>query len=208
MVVKGEIKRLLQYRLCLIKFRESGHTRIYSHDLGNEAGVSPEQVRKDFSIHGIKGNKKAGYQIGSLLEILNRIFAMEVKNNVIVVGMGNVGKALSNYNNRHIGQNVYLAAAFDIDPSKHKEAKGVPVYPMEKIPESIQEFSVSTAIITVPASAAQEVCDILVKNGIRGILNFTPMVLKTPDNVLINNINLSTEIEAILYYLNQNKDNN
>ncbi len=205
MIIKSNIKRLLQYRLCLVKFKDLGFTKIYSYNLGNEAGVSPEQVRKDFSIYGITGNKKAGYNIKELLIVLNRLFGMDQIHNVILIGMGNMGKALANYNNQFIGQNVYIVAGFDMDPAKQNKKFGIPVFPMDKLDELIKGFEVSTAIITVPASAAQNVCNNLVENGIKGILNFAPIVLKAPDNVIINNINLSTEIESILYYLNQRK---
>ncbi len=204
-MIKSNIKRLLQYRLCLVKFKELGFNQIYSYNLGNEAGVSPEQVRKDFSIYGITGNKKAGYDIHELLIVLNRLFGMDQIHNVILIGMGNMGKALANYNNQFIGQNVYIVAGFDMDPTKQNKKTGIPVFPLEKLSELILGFEVSTAIITVPAVAAQEVCNIIVDNGIRGILNFAPIVLKAPSNVIINNINLSTEIEAIIYYLNQQK---
>jgi len=154
-------------------------------------------------MYGIGGNKKAGYEIDNLLDILNNLFGTDNTNNVILVGMGNMGQALANYNNRFIGQNAYVVAGFDIDPSKHNRKTGIPVYPMEKLTEIIEGFKVSTAIISAPAVAAQNICNILIDNNIKGILNFAPVVLKAPDNVVINNINLSTEIEAILYILNQ-----
>lgn len=206
MIIKSNVKRLLQYRLCLVKFKELGFVRIYSYNLGNEAGVSPEQVRKDFSIYGITGNKKAGYEIDSLLEILNRLFGTEKTHNVVLVGMGNMGKALTNYNEQFIAQNVFIYAAFDMDPSKQNRKAGMPVLPMSMIPDIVTKNKIITAIITVPAIAAQEVCNILVEVGIKGILNFAPVVLKAPDNLIINNINLSTEIEAVIYYLNQKRD--
>ncbi|MBT3241616.1 MAG: redox-sensing transcriptional repressor Rex [Bacteroidetes bacterium] len=204
-MIKSNIKRLLQYRLCLTKFKELGYSRIFSYNLGNEAGVSPEQVRKDFSIHGITGNKKAGYEIESLLIILNQIFRMDEIHNVILVGMGHIGTALANYNNHFIGQNVYLVAGFDMDPAKQNKKTGIPVFPLDKLSELIEGFQVSTAIITVPPVSAQEVCNNLIDKGIKGILNFAPIVLKAPKNIIVNNINLSTEIEAIVYYLNQQK---
>ncbi len=203
MIIKSNIKRLLQYRLCLVKLKGLGFKKIFSYNLGNEAGVSPEQVRKDFSMHGIKGNKKAGYDIDSLLIVFNNIFGMDMIHNVVLVGMGNVGRALANYNNQFIGQNVFIISAFDIDPSKHNKKSGVTVYPMDKLNDHIQRYNISTALITVPGVAAQGVCDQLLSHGIRGILNFTPVILKVPDNIVINNINLSTEVEAIIYYLNQ-----
>ena len=207
MIIKSNIKRLLQYRLCLLKFKGLGFTKIFSYNLANEAGVSPEQVRKDFSIHGISGNKKAGYNIESLLGILNQQFEMDETHNVALVGMGNVGRALANYNNQFIGQNVYIISAFDIDPTKHNEQCGVPVYSMDKLGEEIKKNKICTALLTVPGKAAQEVCDQLLDYGIRGILNFTNIILKTPDSVIINNINLAIEAEALIYYLNKhNKD--
>jgi redox-sensing transcriptional repressor len=202
-MIKSNVKRLLQYRLCLVKFKELGFSKIYSYNLGNEAGVSPEQVRKDFSMYGISGNKKAGYDIDSLLNILDSLFGTDEDQNVILVGMGNMGKALANYNNRYIGKNVFIAAGFDIDPSKQNRTGSIPVFPMEKLSEIIKKFKVNTAIITTPAVAAQETCNKLINNGIKGILNFAPLVLKAPENVVINNINLSTELEAILYILNK-----
>lgn len=203
MIIKSDIKRLLQYRLCLAKFKRKGFSRIYSYNLGNEAGVSPEQVRKDFSMHGITGNKKAGYEIDDLLDLLNSLFGMDVIHNVVLVGMGNIGRALANYNKQFIGQNVYITAAFDNDSRKHSKKSGVPVYSMDKLSATIKEFNIFTALITVPGVAAQDVCDQLLENGIRGILNFAPVILKVPDYVVINNINLSIEIEAIIYYLSQ-----
>ncbi len=203
-MIRSNIKRLLQYRICLSKFKELGFSRIYSYNLGNEAGVSPEQVRKDFSIYGITGNKKAGYEIESLLELLNKLFGMDHKHNVIIVGMGNMGRSLANYNNHFIGQNAYIVAGFDIDPTKQNKKSGIPVFELNKIGSIINKHQVQTAIITVPTISAQEVCNNLIENGITGILNFAPIVLKAPKHIIINHINLSIEIEAIIYYLNQN----
>jgi redox-sensing transcriptional repressor len=154
-------------------------------------------------MHGITGNKKAGYDIESLLVVLNQLFEMDEIHNVILVGMGNVGRALANYNNQFIGQNVFIISAFDNDPAKHNKKSGVPVYSMQKLDEQIKKHSISAALLTVPGQAAQEVCDLLLDYGIRGIINFTNTILKTPDNVVINNINLGIEVEALIYYLNQ-----
>ncbi len=202
MVIKSNIKRLLQYKICLEKFKELSFTRVYSYNLGNAAGVSPEQVRKDFSTYGITGNKKAGYEIDSLLEVLNQLFKMDKIQNVVLVGMGNMGRALANYNNRFLTQHVYIHSTFDADPSKHKKNADIPVLPMSRMPDIVSKNNITTAIISVPAIAAQEVCNILVESGIKGILNFAPTVLKVPDHVIINHINLNTEMEALIYYLN------
>ena len=202
-MIKSSLKRVLQYRICLTKFKGLGFARIYSYNLGKEAGVSPEQVRKDFSNFGITGNKRAGYEIDTLLDVLNKLFGNEETQNVIIVGLGNMGKALANYNKGFIGHDVFIVAGFDIDPSKQNKKIGLPIYGMEKLSEIIKKHKVNTAIISAPSIASQEICNKLVANGIIGILNFAPIVLKAPKNVVIENINLSTEIEAIVYILNQ-----
>ena len=203
MYIKGNIKRLLQYRICLLKFKELGFSNVFSYNLGREAGVSPEQVRKDFSIYGFKGNKKAGYQIDKLLDELNKLFGMEVLHNVILIGMGNIGKALSKHINRNIGQNVTIVAAFDDDPAKQNKKTGIPVHPLEMMQEIVEKYQVKTAILAVPSIVAQSVCNYLVVNGITGILNFAPVVLKAPKRVIINNINLNNEIDSVIYYVNE-----
>jgi len=203
---KNYIKRLLLYRLCLLRFKELGFKTVFSHTLGNEAGVSAEQVRKDFSQCQISGNKKAGYNIDSLITSLNEKFILSEIRNTILIGMGNMGKAIANYNNHYIGTNVFIVAAFDIDPSKQNQKFGIPVFSLDKLSSVIQGFKVNTAIIATPAISAQNVCNQLVEYGIKGILNLAPMILKAPNDVIISNVNLSAEIEAIIYYLNKKKE--
>lgn len=201
--MKGNIKRLLQYRICLLKFKELGFSNVYSYNLGREAGVSAEQVRKDFSIYGLKGNKKAGYRIDQLMDKLNKLFGMEQVHHTILVGMGNIGNAISNYNNHYIEENINIVAAFDIDPTKQNKKLGVPVLPLENMQEIIEKYKVKTAILAVPSIVAQSVCNYLVINGIKGILNFAPIILKAPKRVFINNINLGNEIESLIYHVNE-----
>lgn len=197
-LVKTDIKRLLQYKLCLIRFRELGVSTIYSHSLGEAAGVSAVQVRKDFSMYEIKGRKRGGYDIAYLLKELEKIFG-DSRKNIVIVGMGNIGKALSQYNERFMKKNLHIVAGFDIDPAKQNKGMEVPIYPLEKLPEIIKKQKVTTAIIAVPFQIAQEVCNILVSAGIKGILNFAPVILKVPEEIVIDNINLSNKLEGIIY---------
>lgn len=197
-VVKRSIKRLLLYRLCLYRFKELGFEQVFSYTIGSASGVGAVQVRKDFSQFGIKGNKRGGYNIDELLEKLNNLFGTEQKN-IIVVGMGNIGKALAQYNPRFKNKNLHIVAGFDIDPSKQKKVFDIPVYPLNKIPDIIERKGVKTAVIAVPAQMAQEICNILIDYGILGILNFSPIILQVPDSVVVNDINLSNELESIIY---------
>ena len=199
MQIKKNIRRLLLYRLCLVKFKEMGFTKVYSYNLGKEAGVSPEQIRKDFSQFGIKGNKKGGYVLDELLERLNSIFQENERQKVIIVGMGNMGRALSHYECGFTERKQYIVAGFEVDPVKIKKTYNIPVYGMEDLPGFVQEHQIKLAILAVPSISAQEVCSQLVNAGIKGIMNFAPVILQVPEDITVNNINLCDELECIMY---------
>jgi len=198
-IIRNDLKRLFTYRLCLIGFKRKGFDRIYSYNLGEEAGVTAEQVRKDFSIFKIKGNKKGGYKINDLLRAIEEIFKYQHNQHVILVGMGNIGRALIQYK-RFILRKMIIVASFDIDPSKQSKRFGIPVLPMDMMSEIINKFHVKVAILAVPEISAQDAANKMVEHGIIGILNFTPVILKIPDDVIVNNINLCDELESVIYY--------
>lgn len=199
MQIKKNVKRLLLYRLCLVKFQEMGFNRVYSYNLGHEAGVSGEQIRKDFSHFKIKGNKKGGYEIANVLEKLNNIFRSNEMQSVIIVGMGNIGRALSHYECGFTERKQYIVAGFDVDPVKIRKTYNIPVFPMEALSEYIKSNNIMIAIMAVPSISAQQVCTRLVASGIKGIMNFSPVILQVPDDVTVNNINLCDELECVIY---------
>lgn len=179
-----------------------GIQKVFSYTLASETGVTSDQVRKDFSEFNIKGNKRGGYDINELLEIMEIIFHRNKDNNIILVGMGNLGLALSKYS-KFVQRNMNIVATFDIDPFKHKVRSGIPVYSMSRIKEIIDRFKVKVAIIAVPEISAQEVVDELIRHGIIGIVNFAPVLLKVPEDVFINNVNLCDELESVIYYVHR-----
>jgi len=199
-VLKNSLKRIFLYRACLQRLRMMGVEKVFSYTLAEEAGVTPDQVRKDFSEFNIRGNKRGGYIISDLLEKMESIFYRNKEHNIILVGMGNLGLALSKYS-RFVQRNMNIVAAFDIDPYKQKTRFDLPVYGMDRLKEIIHRFKVRVAIIAVPEISAQQVCDELVRNGIKGIINFAPVLLKVPGDVVINNINLCDELESVIYYV-------
>ncbi len=193
------LKRFLQYRLCLIKFQRLGFRKVFSYTLGEEAGITPEQVRKDFSLFGIKGSRRGGYDIDYLLSSINDIFKQDGERLVVLVGMGNIGQALINYQGFKENK-ITIVAGFDLDPSKYLRKFPIPVYHPDKIHEIVTKSSVKTAIIAVPDIAGQEICDRLVSAGIKCILNFSPVRLRVPDDVMVNYVNLRNELETLFYY--------
>ncbi|MFP4447978.1 MAG: redox-sensing transcriptional repressor Rex [Bacteroidales bacterium] len=195
----NQTKRLLQYRMGILRLKKMGLEKVFSYTLGKETGVSAELVRKDFSQFGIKGNRRGGYDIDELLAAMERIFGKDRVQNVIIIGMGNLGSAISKYKSFSEGK-VNIVAGFDIDPSKRKRKYPIPVYSTDHISDVIEAFNVSVAIMAVPEIAAQEAANMLVQNGIKGILNLAPVLLKVPEDVLVNNVNLMVELERLMYH--------
>jgi AT-rich DNA-binding protein len=179
-----------------------GVEKVFSYTLANETGVTSDQVRKDFSEFDIKGNKRGGYNINELLEKMEKLFHRNKDNNIVLIGMGNMGLALSKYS-KFVQRHMNIVATFDIDPFKQKMRSGIPIYSMSRLKEIIDRFSVKVAILAVPEISAQEVTDELIRHGITGIVNFAPILLKVPPEVIINNVNLCDELESVIYYVHK-----
>ncbi|MCX6254196.1 MAG: redox-sensing transcriptional repressor Rex [Bacteroidia bacterium] len=197
-IIKNSLKRIFLYRACLVRLKLMGVEKVFSYTLANETGVTSDQVRKDFSEFNIKGNKRGGYDINDLLEKMEKLFHRNKDNNIVLIGMGNMGLALSKYS-KFVQRNMNVVATFDIDPFKQKMRSGIPVYSMSRLKEIIDRFSVKVAILAVPEISAQEVADELIRHGITGIVNFAPVLLKVPPEVIINNVNLCDELESVIY---------
>jgi len=195
---------MLIYRTSLLRLKEMGVKKVYSFLLGQETGVTAAQVRKDFSQYGIKGNQRGGYNIDDLLISMKNLFHKEHFHNIILVGMGNIGNAIAKYS-KFVNRQINIVACFDIDPSKQSRRSDMPVYSMNRLEEIINRFQVKVAIIAVTELSAQDVCNQLLKSGIMGIVNFAPVILKTPENVIVNNVDLSDEIESVIYYVFKNQ---
>ena len=196
--IRNSLRRIFLYHGLLGRLKTMGVTRVFSYTLARETGVTPEQVRKDFSEYGIRGNRRGGYATESLLRVMEALFNRDTISNVILVGMGNVGQALSRYGH-FVQRGINIVATFDIDPYKQKMRSEIQVYAMDRLQEIVDRFRVNVAIIAVPEISAQEVCNELVKAGIRGIVNFSPVLLKVPGSIVVNNVNLTDEIESVIW---------
>ncbi|HOJ39547.1 MAG TPA: redox-sensing transcriptional repressor Rex [bacterium] len=204
---RSVILRLSHYRRCLRQFEELGYTRVFSRNLGQAAGVSAAQVRKDFSFFGLSGRRKGGYIIAELLEKINQILKKDRIEKVILVGAGHLGNALIKYKGFE-KEGMQIVAAFDADPAKLGKKGEVPVYPMDELFRFVRDYGIRVAILTVPAAVAQDVGERLVSAGIRGILNFSPITLRLPERVIVSYINLAIELEHLLYYVNESQREN
>jgi redox-sensing transcriptional repressor len=197
---KNAILRLSRYRSSLKNLKDLGYVKVFSENLGELAGVTSVQVRKDFSIFGISGNKKGGYLIDALIEKINTILGKDEPQKVILVGAGNLGSALLKYRGFE-KEDIFLTAAFDADPAKIVKTGNIHVNALKDLPDYVKANKIDVAILAVPSAVAQEVTDLLMKSGIKGILNFTPVTLRVNEDMVVNNVNLAIELENIIYYV-------
>ena len=202
-IPRKAVYRLSVYLRCLQRLRTNGIRTVSSEALASAAGVKSTQLRKDLTYFGQFGTRGLGYDVDQLAQMISDVLGTNSLQPVVLVGVGNMGSALLSY--RGFEQEGFeIVAAFDADSDAKKNKKSSKlIYPMEKLPEYVREMHVRMAILTVPTTAAQEVANTLVNAGISGILNFAPIVLQVPEEVVVNNVNLAIELENLSYFIQE-----
>jgi redox-sensing transcriptional repressor len=200
-IPRKTIYRLSIYLRCLARLRENGIGTVSSEALAKAAGVKPTQLRKDLAYFGTFGTRGLGYDVTELSRKIAEELGTSSLQPVILVGVGNLGLALLSYRGFE-KEGFEIIAAFDAEPRRQRDKKiKQPVIGMEQLPEFIREHNVKMAILSVPAAVAQAVANLLVESGIMGILNFAPIVLTVPEDVMVNNVNLAIELENLSYFI-------
>jgi redox-sensing transcriptional repressor len=196
------VRRLSTYYRLLRQLEAKGETEpLSSERISQLTGFTAAQVRRDLAYFGSFGKRGVGYDIAELQQSLRSILGLDHPWHIALIGVGNLGTALMAYPG-FARQGFHIVAAFDVDATKHGRRIGtVVVRPMEDLPEVVREQGILMAIMTVPASAAQQVADAAVKAGIKGILNFAPVQLHVPKDVYVSSVDLSIEIEYLSYLL-------
>lgn len=194
------IRRLPRYYRQLTELYTSGVVRISSHSLGQEMNITASQIRQDFSCFGEFGQQGYGYNVEELRAEIGRILGVDNNHHLIMIGVGNLGRALlRNFNFAQAG--FAVDAAFDVDsPAIGSEINGVPVYGMDRLDEYVKEHHVDVVVLTIPQSVAQEIADHVVELGIKGFWNFTNVELtsKEPD-VKFENIHFADSLLTLSY---------
>lgn len=192
--------RLIKYKRILIQLKSLGLEKVFSSNLGDAVGITPALVRKDFSRMQLsQGNRKGGYNINDLLESLNKLLGTSELQDVVVVGCGNLGKALIKHE-AFYKEGINISAGFDINP-RDAEINGIPIYPMEVLNNYVGQHEIKVAVLCVPAGAASHTRDLLQEAGIKGILNFTPVELKSNESIRIQNVNIVLELENLFFQI-------
>jgi redox-sensing transcriptional repressor len=195
------VGRLPVYLRALQRMADNGLKTTSSQELGEHVGISAAQIRKDISQFGDFGKQGTGYSIAYLLDKLREILKVDRIWDVVLVGAGDMGHALANYQGFE-NRGFRIVMIFDSDREKVGEKIGdFTVEDAEKIAEKIKSAGIKIAMLTVPASAAQGVADKLVQAGVRAILNYAPISLNVPGNVKVQYIDPSTHLQRMTYYL-------
>ncbi len=202
-IPKKTIYRLSIYSRCLLRLHENGMETVSSNSLAQVANVKPSQLRKDLAHFGQLGTRGLGYPVELLLKTIRSVLGRATLQPVILVGVGNLGRALLHYDGFK-KEGFEVLSAFDID-AKVLEEQGLPVQVRHdrEMTAFITKNSVRMAILCVPAKYGQEVANELVSAGVQGILNFSPTILKVPDHVIITRVDLAIELESLSYFIDQ-----
>ncbi|MCM3126597.1 MULTISPECIES: redox-sensing transcriptional repressor Rex [unclassified Paenibacillus] len=200
-ISEAVVRRLPVYLRYLQELYKREVTTVSSQELGLRLDLNPAQIRKDLAYFGDFGRKGIGYDVAYLIDKIRQILKLDQQINVALVGAGNLGHALSNYN-RYVKDNMKIVAVFDSQPSKiGTKINTLTVQPMEELVKTVNDLNIRIGIITVPDSEAQRVADYLVEAGVEAILNFAPIIIKAPAHIRIHTADFTTDLLSLAYYL-------
>lgn len=197
-IPQATAKRLPLYYRFILNLHEQGKARVSSKELSDAVKVDSATIRRDFSYFGALGRKGYGYKVDYLLEFFKQTLSHDEMTEVALIGVGNLGTALLNYNFQR-SNHTKIIMGFDRSHQKVGKVGEVPIYNIDDLEARLE--NVDIAILTVPATEAQDMTDRLVKAGIKGILNFTPARINHPDHIRIHHIDLSVELQSFIYFL-------
>ena len=203
---KAVVGRVSLYLRQLESLQRQGLTKTSSDQLGEPFGIKNAQVRKDLAFFGQFGRPGIGYHIDDLILVLRRILGVDKDWPLILVGLGNLGRALLRYRGFQ-SRRFHIVAIFDTDSRKIGQTiQGVTVEPLEALLRSVAVHKTTLALLCVPADAAQRVADMMIGAGIRGILNFAPVPLSVPPHVSVTAVDLSIQLENLAYKVQESVD--
>lgn len=207
-IPKATAKRLSLYYRIFKQFHTDNIEKANSKQIADAMGIDSATVRRDFSHFGELGRRGFGYDIKKLMNFFADILNDHSTTNVTLVGVGNIGRALMHYR-FHDRNKMQIAIAFDRDDNDivgTESPDGIPIYGISTIKETLKGTGIETAILTVPSTQAQEVADQLIDAGIKGILSFSPVHLTVPKDVVVQYVDLTSELQTLLYFMNQKQN--
>lgn len=198
------VSRLPMYHRSLLSLTARGVLLVSSEELAEASGVSSAKLRKDLSFLGSYGTRGVGYDVEFLLYQIARALGLTQVWPVVIVGIGNLGNALAGYPG-FASRGFSVVGLFDTDPNRVGETitvagKEIVVTDISKLPQVVLSSGASIGVIATPETAAQEVCDVMVRNGITSILNFAPVLIEVPAGVDVRRVDLATELQILAFH--------
>ncbi len=194
------VERLSQYRRNLLICLGKGKEFIFSHEIAGLLHITPVQVRRDIMLIGYNGTLRKGYDVKELIDLIGKIIDTDNGQNVCILGLGNLGKAIIKYFSGKRPK-LKIVIAFDKNPEKIGQLfAGIPVCHPNELSDKITELDISIGLITVPFDKATEAAEHLVNSGIKGILNFSSKPLNIADHVYLEEYDMVTSLEKVAYH--------
>ncbi|MGI8666230.1 MAG: redox-sensing transcriptional repressor Rex [Jatrophihabitans sp.] len=202
-VPEATVARLAVYLRALVGMGENGTATVSSESLATAAGVNSAKLRKDLSYLGSYGVRGVGYDVALLTEQINKTLGLHENRAVALIGVGHLGRALAGYDG-FASRGFRIAAMLDADPRiVGTRLRGLTVRHIAELDRVVAQEHVAIAVLTVPATVAQEVCDRLVAAGVTSVLNFAPIVLSVPAHVDVRKVDLAAELQILSFHDNR-----
>ena len=197
------VRRLPMYYRHLKELEKAGVVRISSQELGERMNLTASQIRQDINCFGGFGQQGYGYHVSNLKDRIAQILGLHKQYHMIIVGAGNIGRAVANYAG-FAREGFVIQAMFDVSAALvGVDVHGVLVQPMDKLDDWLSTHQVDIAVLSVPKACAQDTADRLVRGGVRAIWNFAPVDLALPEGVAVNNVHLSDSLHILSYRMNE-----
>ena len=205
-ISQAVISRLPRYYRYLGELRDEGVERISSQELSKKMRVTASQIRQDLNHFGGFGQQGYGYNVEYLYIEIAKILGLDKEHHMVLIGAGNLGQALLNYNNFE-RRGFLFKGIFDQNPSLHgNKIKDIEVLPMEKLCSFVENNNIDIAVLTIPKNGAVKVAEKLVECGIKAIWNFAHTDLHVPDSVQVENVHLSDSLMKLSYNSSRYQD--
>lgn len=200
-IPEGAIERLAQYLDCLMELKKNGYGTVSSRDIGEAIDINPAQIRRDLALFGSFGKRGVGYDTNDLINRIRKIMGSDEQHKIAVIGAGNLGSAIISYG-KFKTHGFSVVAVFDIDPEKIGQKIGnLTVIDLKELKRQIIDKNVSIGVIATPPGVAQDITDLLVKAGVKIVLNYAPVIVTARGSVTIHNTSPLKELLYTMYYL-------
>ena len=201
------VKCLPKYYQYLTDLQDQHIEKISSKELAAMMGLTASQIRQDLNSFGAYGQQGYGYKVKELKEAIRKILGLDLQYNCIIIGSGNLGHAIVNYE-RFKEEGIHFKAMFDVDPDQiGKKVGDVTVYHMDDLDAFVAHHKIDICILSVPQKVGQETTDRVVELGIKAILNFVPLDLTVPDDVVVESVNITDSLFTLTYLINEEEEN-